>query len=111
MRLVSISAIPLAEACSMNSAGDWAKALLAPRPSSIAKLAVRNRIAMRLMMGSSRAKIGAGHTPRPEFEFSGRQRFRKNFPVRRTVVTTSVRFAAKKARQRVCQGINGEADK
>jgi hypothetical protein len=44
MRLVSISAIPLAEACSMNSAGDWAKALLAPRPSSIAKLAVRNRI-------------------------------------------------------------------
>jgi hypothetical protein len=37
----------------MNSAGDWAKALLAHRPSNVAKLALRNRVAIRLMVAPS----------------------------------------------------------
>jgi hypothetical protein len=50
----------------MKSAGDWAKALLAHRPSSDAKLMLRIRVAIRLMVApSSLAKFKRELTPPP----------------------------------------------
>ncbi|MNF03483.1 hypothetical protein D3C80_2028160 [compost metagenome] len=48
----------------MNSAGDWAKVLLANRPSNVAKLALHNRVAIRFMVAPSLKSSNGSFRPR-----------------------------------------------